>query len=74
MNKLEKEVLRVCKQFDKAGEDFRGTVGSIFDLYFQGEGAKDLARQELHDAANQFIKRIKQVEKVVNKMLDEEQI
>ena len=46
----------------------------FFDLYFQGEGAKDLARQELHDAANQFIKRIKQVEKVVNKMLDEEQI
>lgn len=74
MNKLEKKVLRVCKQFDKAGEDFRDTVGSVFDLYFQGEGAKDLARQELHDAANQFIKRIKQVEKVVNKVLDEEQI
>lgn len=30
MNKLEKEVLRVCKQFDKTGEDFRDTVGSIF--------------------------------------------
>lgn len=72
MNKLEKEVLRVCKQFDKVGEDFRDTVGSIFDLYFQGECAKDLARQELHDATNQYIRRIKQVEKVVNKMLDEE--
>lgn len=72
MNKLEKEILHVCKQFDKVGEDFRDTVGSIFDLCLQGEGAKDLARQELHDAANQLIKRVKQVEKVVNKMLDEE--
>lgn len=72
MNKLEKEVLRVCKQFDKAGEDFRDTVGSIFYLCPQGEGAKDSARQELHNATNQYIRRIKQVEKVVNKMLDEE--
>jgi hypothetical protein len=72
MSKLDKEVLRACKQFDKASENFQDTVGSIFDLCLQGEGAKDLARQELHDAANQFIKKIKQVEKVVNKMLDEE--
>ena len=72
MSKLDKEVLRACKQFDKANEDFQDTVNSIFALCLQGEGAKDLARQELHNAANQYIKRIKQVEKVVNKMLDEE--
>ena len=72
MSKLEKEVLHVCKQFDNASRDFEETVNSIFALRPQGEGAKDLVRQELHNAANQFIKRIKQVEKVVNKMLDEE--
>lgn len=72
MSKLEKEVLHVCKQFDNAGRDFEETVNSIFALCLQGEGAKDLARQELHNAANQYIRRVKQVEKVVNKMLDEE--
>lgn len=72
MSKLEKEVLHTCKQFDKASENFQDTVNSIFALCPQGEGAKDLVRQELHNAANQYIKRIKQVEKVVNKMLDEE--
>ena len=72
MSKLEKEVLHVCEQFDDAGEYFQNTVNSIFAMRFRGEVAKDVARQELHDAANQYIERIEQVEKVVNKMLDEE--
>lgn len=72
MSKLKEEVLHVCKQFDNAGEDLQNIVNSIFAMCLRGEVAKDLARQELHDATNQYIERIEQVEKVLNKMLDEE--
>ena len=40
MNKLEKEVLYVCRQFDKTGEDFRDTVGSILIYVFRARAQK----------------------------------
>lgn len=72
MTDLERRFARANKQLSKAEIDFVETVNAIITLRPGGEMAKDSAKKELNVVVNKLIGRIKQSQRVVNEIIDEE--
>lgn len=72
MTKLQKQLKVANRKAVEAINKFNDTGNAILYLRPTGEGAKDCVKQELKEATNQVIYRIKKLQKLIERAIDEE--
>ena len=72
MASLQKQLKVANKKAVEAVSKFDGTLNAILYLRPTGEGAKDSVKQEMKKVTDQLICRIKELEKLVERIIDEE--
>lgn len=72
MASLQKQLKVANKKAVEAISKFDDTLNAILYLRPTGEGAKDSVKQEMKQVTNQLICRIKELEKLVERIIDKE--
>ena len=72
MASLQKQLKVANKRAVEAISKFDDTANAILYLRPTGEGAKDSVKQELKEATDQLIHRIKELQKLIERAIDEE--
>ena len=72
MASLQRQLKVANKKAVEAISNFDDTLNAILYLCPTGEGAKDSVKQEMKQVTNQLICRIKELEKLVERAIDEE--
>ena len=72
MASLQRKLKVANKKAVEAISKFDDTANAILYLRPTGEGAKDSVKQELKEATDQLICRIKELQKLIERAIDEE--
>nr|DAO33711.1 MAG TPA: hypothetical protein [Caudoviricetes sp.] len=72
MTKLQKQLKVANRKAVEAISKFDDTANAILYLRPTGEGAKDSVKQELKEATDQLVCRIKELQKLIERVIDEE--